>query len=282
MTELCRPMEVDKDDFECNIINQKNHTAKLQFFESMLVQHERTCMSDDARKEGSYEAVSVGKNPIVSEKGTGGNNPIGGETDRERMEGRKEVKGSNKADIINSNADIDKGEGNRNSSTMRAPKEDGKSGRRKKGERVGQEKNHVGKSGIELMLGVEEDINIKKKEREVVMDALLIQEMIASVKHYFDAMMNKEEKQAITDLVVEAIVNCDLNYGEKEAIAWGDGWKWRQEQLDADMELFMQSGMDIKLMAANRLRALKGDRLNLKRVESLREDNPERERLIGL
>jgi hypothetical protein len=40
--------------------------------------------------------------------------------------------------------------------------------------------------------------------------------------------------------------------------------------------------MDIKVMAATRLNALKHDRLNPQRVESLRADNPERERLLGL
>lgn len=38
----------------------------------------------------------------------------------------------------------------------------------------------------------------------------------------------------------------------------------------------------MKLMAANRLNALKEGRLNTVKVESLRADNPERERLIGL
>jgi hypothetical protein len=138
------------------------------------------------------------------------------------------------------------------------------------------------KSGIEMMLGAEENFEAERKEKEIVMDTLLIQEMMASVKHYFDANMDKDDKQNITDLVIEAIVNCDLNYGEKEAIEWGDGWKWRKEQLVADLELFAKSGMDIQLMAANRLKALKSDRLNPERVESLRSDNPERERLRGL
>jgi hypothetical protein len=44
----------------------------------------------------------------------------------------------------------------------------------------------------------------------------------------------------------------------------------------------MESGMDIKVMAATRLAALKHDRLNPQRVQSLRADNPERERLLGM
>jgi hypothetical protein len=44
----------------------------------------------------------------------------------------------------------------------------------------------------------------------------------------------------------------------------------------------MESGMDIKVMAATRLAALKHDRLNPQRAESLRANNPEKERLLGL
>jgi hypothetical protein len=40
--------------------------------------------------------------------------------------------------------------------------------------------------------------------------------------------------------------------------------------------------MDIKVMAATRLAALKHDRLNPERVGSLRADNLEREKLLGL
>jgi hypothetical protein len=44
----------------------------------------------------------------------------------------------------------------------------------------------------------------------------------------------------------------------------------------------MEIGMNIKIMTATRLTALKHDRLNPRRVESLRAENPERERLLGL
>jgi hypothetical protein len=137
-------------------------------------------------------------------------------------------------------------------------------------------------TGIEMILGAELLMEEKRKSTEVVIDALLIQEILASITHYFDAHMDDDERQSIIDLVVESIVNCDLNYGEKAAIEWGDGWKWKKEQIEGDMELYEQAGMDIKLMAANRLKLLKSDRLNPQRVESLRENNPERERLIGL
>jgi hypothetical protein len=36
----------------------------------------------------------------------------------------------------------------------------------------------------------------------------------------------KDEKQAIKDLIIETIMACDLNYGEKAAVEWGDGYKW--------------------------------------------------------
>jgi hypothetical protein len=140
----------------------------------------------------------------------------------------------------------------------------------------------IAASGIEAILSAGAELETTRKEKEVVVDALLVQEILGSIVHYFAPTEDAEEKQAIIDLIIESVINCDLNYGEKAAIEWGDGWKWKQEQIDTDMELFMQSGMDIKVMAANRLKALKSDRLNPQRVDSLRADNPERARLLGL
>jgi hypothetical protein len=104
------------------------------------------------------------------------------------------------------------------SEEQRVPKETGhpKGGSEK---RTDQEKDQVGRLGIESILSLEGDIDTRRREKEVVIDALLIQEILASVKHYFDALIEEEEKQAITELVVEAIINYDLNYGEKAAIA---------------------------------------------------------------
>jgi hypothetical protein len=136
--------------------------------------------------------------------------------------------------------------------------------------------------GVEALLKVEEDLQRDRENKAALVDALLVQEILSSVIHYFGALLCDEEKQAIIDLIVDAIIDCDLNYGEKAAIKWGDGFKWRQETLDADLALFMKSGMDIKVMAATRLAALKHDRLNPERVGSLRADNPEREKLLGL
>jgi hypothetical protein len=137
-------------------------------------------------------------------------------------------------------------------------------------------------SGIDAILRVEDDLRKEKENKEALVDALLVQEILSSVVHYFGTLLSDEEKQNIIDLIIEAIMDCDLNYGEKAAIQWGDGFKWKKETLDKDLELFMESGMDIKVMAASRLASLKHDRLNPQRVESLRADNPERERLLGL
>ena len=137
-------------------------------------------------------------------------------------------------------------------------------------------------TGVTAILRVEDDLRKDRENREALVDALLVQEILSSVIHYFAAALSEDERQAIIDLIVDSIIDCDLNYGEKAAIKWGDGFKWRQETLDTDLALFMQSGMDIKVMAATRLAALKHDRLNPQRVESLRADNPERQRLLGL
>jgi hypothetical protein len=138
-------------------------------------------------------------------------------------------------------------------------------------------------SGVEAILKVKDDLRKDRENQEALVDALLVQEILSSVIHYFSSdLLSPEERQAIIDLIVEIIIDCDLNYGEKAAIKWVDGFKWRKETLDKDLALFMESGMDIKIMVATRLTALKHDRLNPQRVGSLRADNPERKRLLGL
>jgi hypothetical protein len=84
-------------------------------------------------------------------------------------------------------------------------------------------------TGVAAILQVEDDLRRDRENREALVDALLVQEILSSVIHYFAAALSKEERQAIIDLIVDAIIDCDLNYGEKAAIKWGDGFKWRQE-----------------------------------------------------
>jgi hypothetical protein len=138
-------------------------------------------------------------------------------------------------------------------------------------------------SGVDVILKVEDDLRKDRENKEALVDALLVQEILSSVIHYFASnLLSAEERRAIVNLIVEAIIDCDLNYGEKATIKWADGFKWRQETLNKDLALFMELGMDIKVMVATRLAALKQERLNPQRVESLRAENPERERLLGL
>jgi hypothetical protein len=66
----------------------------------------------------------------------------------------------------------------------RAHKEIVQSGNCEAENRKDQEKDQVGISGIELIIGVEEDIDTRWREKKVVIDAFLIQEILASVKHY--------------------------------------------------------------------------------------------------
>jgi hypothetical protein len=117
-----------------------------------------------------------------------------------------------------------------------------------------QRERETSLSGVEAILKVEDNLRKDRENKEALVDALLVQEILSLVIHYFSSdLLSAEERQAIIDLIVEAIIDCDLNYGEKAAIKWGDGFKWRKETLDKDLALFMESGMDIKIMAATRL-----------------------------
>lgn len=86
----------------------------------------------------------------------------------------------------------------------------------------------------------------------------------------------------VVKLVDDCIRTCDLKYGEKEALEYGDGFVWQQTTIDTDLKFFNACGSDLVKMAKLRLRALKDRRLNLSRVMRLRSDYPEIERLKGL
>ena len=155
------------------------------------------------------------------------------------------------------------------------------------------EKRKISVSGTEIMLIDETALETEELEeaeteakarenREVIMDSLLVKEILSSMTHYFAEPGSEEEKKKVVDLIIEAVMACDLTYGEKAAIEWGDGFGWRKELLEADLQLFEECGLDLTEMARRRLAALKGNRLNRERVARLREDNPERERLEGL
>ena len=278
--------------------------AKIKFFESMQDQSITVmdiAIDDERGGEGSTPSgTEQGDHSIAqSIPGTGDSEIEGqvGSCEGVVVYGDTHKHGSQKADTVemNGNGTIldaapspsNKGEdgdggcsGRESSAGMRLSETSVRSWQHSGKDQVGEEITPT--SGVEAMLRVEDDLRKERENKEALVDALLVQEILSSVIHYFGALQSEEEKQNIIDLIVEAIMDCDLNYGEKAAIQWGDGFKWKKETLDKDLELFMKSGMDIKVMAASRLASLKHDRLNPQRVESLRADNPERERLLGL
>ena len=79
----------------------------------------------------------------------------------------------------------------------------------------------------------------------------------------------------LEELVVEAIVSADGNYGEGEANKWANGYEFPQELVDSDLRLFQASQLDFTQMVRRRLKQLGGERLSKERVERLRQDNPE-------
>lgn len=86
----------------------------------------------------------------------------------------------------------------------------------------------------------------------------------------------------LEELVVEAIASADGNYGEGEAIKWADGYEFPQELVDSDLRLFRASQLDFTQMVRSWLKQLGSERLSKARVEQLRQDNPERDRLFDI
>ena len=83
-------------------------------------------------------------------------------------------------------------------------------------------------------------------------------------------------------LTAEAIASTDGNYGVREAVKWAGGFEFPQDLVDSDLRLFRASGLNFSRMVERRLKSLADGRMSRKRVERLRQDNPERERLFGI
>ena len=66
----------------------------------------------------------------------------------------------------------------------------------------------------------------------------------------------------LEELVVEAIMSADRNYGEGEAIKWANGYEFPQELVDSDLRLFQASQLDFTQMVRRRLKQLGGERLS--------------------
>ena len=114
------------------------------------------------------------------------------------------------------------------------------------------------------------------------MDAGLFQELVDTSQLYFEEQSDPNKREAMLKVLKDAIEHCNLEFGKREAQGWAAGFEWDPQALAADMASFEEAGGDLPAMALMRQETMRPDRLNKERVNSLREDNPERGLLLQL
>ena len=110
-------------------------------------------------------------------------------------------------------------------------------------------------------------------------------ELIESVMKTAVSMFSSQDSlsyDSLTNLIIEAVASTDGNFGVQEAVKWANGYEFPQELVDSDLRLFRASQLDFNRMVERRLKKLGLNRLSHARVSRLREDNPERERLLDI
>ena len=110
-------------------------------------------------------------------------------------------------------------------------------------------------------------------------------ELIESVMKTARSMFSPEDnlcEESLIKLIVEAVNSTDGNYGVQEAVKWANGYEFPQHLVDSDLRLLRASQLDFNRMVKRRLTKLGDNRLSQSRVSRLREDNPERERLLDI
>ena len=86
----------------------------------------------------------------------------------------------------------------------------------------------------------------------------------------------------IRQILTEAYVATDENYGMEEAIEWAKGFEIPHSAVTSDMKKFRAAGLDFKIMVKRQLSLNARNRLSKERVDRLLPNNPEREKLLDL
>ena len=86
----------------------------------------------------------------------------------------------------------------------------------------------------------------------------------------------------IQKLVQEAADAARSDYGVESALEWANGYTFPPGTVDSDTASLVAAGYDFEVMVRERLESLSDNRLSVSRVETLREDNPERGLLMDL
>ena len=125
----------------------------------------------------------------------------------------------------------------------------------------------------------------RKLSSEHLKRGRLSPELIKSILDTAISMFAPDEglpKDSLEELAMEAIASADGNYGIQEAVKWAGGFEFPQDLVDSDMRLFRAAQLDFSAMVRMRLKKVGVARMSTQRVELLRADNPERERLFDI
>ena len=109
----------------------------------------------------------------------------------------------------------------------------------------------------------------------------LINEMNITVGKYFRAERNSAY-ESVHEVVHRCIRAASIMYGEAVARIDAEGFQWDQVKLDQDLVDFIEADYNIERLALKRQDEHRARRLNITRLLSLSEDNPELEHLRSL
>ena len=88
--------------------------------------------------------------------------------------------------------------------------------------------------------------------------------------------------EELSALIQEASDAARNDFDEASARAWAQDYRFPPEMLTSDAGLLRAHQLDFKAMVRRRLTSLAPDRLNPSRVDKLRDDNPDKARMIEL
>jgi hypothetical protein len=103
----------------------------------------------------------------------------------------------------------------------------------------------------------------------------IAQTIIAWAKNCFAGEL-KARPGDLSTLIQEVLDAARNDFNEESAIAWADDYTFPPEMLISDAGLRRARFLDFKAMVRRRLATLAPGRLNVSRVDKLREDNPDK------
>lgn len=109
----------------------------------------------------------------------------------------------------------------------------------------------------------------------------VIDSIIATCNMYYTPT-TKPTIDSVQNILRDAYISTDENYGIEEAIQWADGFEIPSSAVDSDMRKFLAAGLDFKIMVKRQLSVNAAKRLSRERVDRLLPDNPEIEKLYDL